>query len=284
MTVFVILHYKNISDTLDCIKSINNSLSGEKYKIVVVDNASGIKKDVKTLSKLDIDLIVNEQNLGFAKGNNIGCEYAVKNYKPDFLCVINSDTEIKQTDFIKKIKKIYEEYNFDILGPKIITYNGDSVNPFPAYKTVEEVEVQIKKADRLINIYGNVVLRNALKIYMAIKHAFVKHKRLENGAEVSTGVSLHGCALIFSKKYMKRYKDIFYNGTFLFHEEEFLEQRRERDNLITVYSPEIELIHKEGRSLDKNFGNDYYQKLIFRNKEIKSSLIKLLDVMKKGKE
>ena len=77
--------------------------------------------------------------------------------------------------------------------------------------------------------------------------------------------------MIFSKKYYEKYKDIFYNETFLFHEEEFIYYRIKRDNLISLYSPSISLIHKEGQSLDKEFNNNY-KKLIFRNEEILKSL------------
>ena len=39
-----------------------------------------------------------------------------------------------------------------------------------------------------------------------------------------------------------------------------------------VYDPDIELFHKEGRSLDKAHNSDKYKKLIFRNTEILNSL------------
>ena len=96
----------------------------------------------------------------------------------------------------------------------------------------------------------------------------------------------HGC---FVMTYQNRHNRIyetdkdcliqshpFYNDTFLFHEEEFLYLRSVRDNLITLYSPSIELIHKEGQSLNKEFKDDY-KKLIFRNKEI----VKSLELLKK---
>lgn len=95
------------------------------------------------------------------------------------------------------------------------------------------------------------------------------------------GEPLHGCALIFSKKYYKKYKDVFYNDTYLFHEEEFLYYRCKHDNLVFLYSPSIELIHKEGMSLNNRFNNNY-EKMIFRNEEILKSLKKLEDVYMKG--
>ena len=54
----------------------------------------------KELKKYTKDLVLLTENVGFAKGNNAGCEYAIKKYQPDFLCVINSDTVIEQSEFI----------------------------------------------------------------------------------------------------------------------------------------------------------------------------------------
>jgi hypothetical protein len=104
------------------------------------------------------------------------------------------------------------------MGPKIITNGGESVNPFPVYETLETVEKRIRYHKLLIQIYKNIVLRNLLKLYMLIKRQFVKPLHYENGTESKEGVSVHGCAIVFSKKYYEKYKDVFYNATFLYHE------------------------------------------------------------------
>ena len=155
MISFVILHYKNIKDTLECIESIQSNISYDKKKIsiVVVDNNTLSKDETKILKKYTNDVILLSENKGFANGNNAGCEYAIKKYNPDFLCVINNDTIIEQKDFIDEIYRAYKEYNFDIMGPKIITNDGDSVNPFYAYESLEEIEEKIKYHSKLIKIY-----------------------------------------------------------------------------------------------------------------------------------
>jgi GT2 family glycosyltransferase len=38
--VFVILHYKAIQDTLECIESVLNNIASDDYSMVVVDNGS----------------------------------------------------------------------------------------------------------------------------------------------------------------------------------------------------------------------------------------------------
>lgn len=280
--VFVILHYKNIKDTLECIDSIRR-IKDSSYKIVVVDNHSGISDDDKVLEKKVDDLLVAEENLGFAGGNNLGIHFAKDTYDPKFMCVINNDTIIRQDDLVQRVEKIYESTNFDALGFKIITDGGDSINPFPAYKTLEEVERAIKKSQKLISIYQSKTKRWLLQKYIRCKQMIKKPKKLENANTMLEDVSLHGCAIIFSKKYIDRYQDAFYHGTFLYHEEEFLEYRRRMDHLKFIYDPSIEIFHKEGASLNYNYTSDQYKKLIFRNETILKSLYLLKDIMVKQK-
>ena len=281
MVAFIILHYKNISDTIECIESINK-LSIDDYKVIVVDNNSN-DDDIFRIKKYTKDVIVSKKNLGFANGNNLGCSYARKKYNPDFLIVINNDTIINQKQFIKIIYSDYKKYQFDILGPKIITNGGESVNPFPVYKTIEEINHSIKKNKVLKKIYSSIILRNLLLIYIKIKDLFFKKRHCVNGVNIEKNCALHGCALIFSKKYCKKYEDVFFAGTFLYHEEEFLEYRREKDDLITIYDPNLKIFHKEGASLNNNFNNAEYKKLIFKSTEIIKSLTLLKKIIEKEK-
>ncbi len=281
--VFIILHYKNINDTIECINSIR-TLEDNNYKIVVVDNNSGIKEDDIKLKSLIDDLIILEENIGFAKGNNKGIDLAREKYYPDFMIVINNDTIIEQTDFLRKIKKDYQKYHFDALGPKIITSGGESVNPFPAYKTKEQVEKAIHRAKQLISIYKSHWKRFLLRNFIRIKQILKKTVPLENGKKFQEDVSLHGCAIIFSKKYYNKYQDCFYKGTFLYHEEEFLEYRRKKDQLKFIYDPELEIFHKEGSSLNYSYDDNLYQKLIFREENILKSLQQLNQLMEEKKE
>ena len=271
MMTFVILHYNNIDETMECLDSLEKFNSN----IVVVSNSKDYD-NLKMIEKRVSKVIINEENIGFAKANNIGFKYAIEHFQPDFLCVINNDVIIEQKDFITQVEKLYKKYKFDILGPKILPEESDSCNPFYAYKTLDEVRARIKYTEKLIKIYQNKFLRLLLNIYLKVKAPFRKEKKTTNGSSDQLNVALHGCALIFSKKYYKKYNDVFYNGTFLFHEEEFLALRAKENNLVMLYSPKIELYHKEGSSLAKKFQKQKYDSLIFRNKEILKSL-KLLE-------
>lgn len=275
MIAFVILHYKNMNDTFECIDSIKK-LTGNK-KIIVVDNNSLTKENAEVLKKEVDDIILLEENLGFAKANNKGINFAKEKYNPDFIAVLNNDIVIDDIEFIKKIESDYKEYKFDMIGPKINT-EGDSYNPFPVLKNKSEVENEIKRCNKLIKTYSSTVMYELLKIYLKIKHFINKPVKPDNGKVLEKNIALHGCAIIFSKKYLEKYEYAFYNETFLYHEEEFLYQRVIKDKLVSVYDPNLELYHKEGSSLNTKIKNERQRKL-FKEKTRLESLKKLLSIM-----
>lgn len=91
MYTFVILHYKSYIDTIECIESILKL--PQKVQIVIVDNASenGSIDEICNEYKFmkNIHIIKNEDNLGFADGNNIGYKYAREKLKAKFILVCN---------------------------------------------------------------------------------------------------------------------------------------------------------------------------------------------------
>ncbi len=283
MITFILLNYNNAKDTIECLNSLKKIKTKHRIASVVVDNNSSVKDDFDIIGKLCDQFIQLPENIGFAKGNNYGCKVAIAKYHPDFLVVVNNDTLITQKDFVDRIYHIYDETKFDALGPKIITNNGQSVNPFKAYETSDEVENEIKKCKKLISIYKNIILRNLLKFYFKIKYTFRKPYLQTNGNKRETNVALHGCAIIFSKKYYQKYKDIFYRNTFLYHEEEFLAYRQRKDNLTFVYEPSLEIFHKEGSSLNTTI-KDNYQKKIFKEEKRLQSLLELERVIREDKQ
>lgn len=100
MKLSVIIVSYNVRDLLrQAIDSIIIASKGFHYEIIVIDNNS--KDDTGKMIKLNypkINLIENENNLGFSKANNQAIEIA----KGEYLLIINPDT-ITSKDTIHKI-------------------------------------------------------------------------------------------------------------------------------------------------------------------------------------
>ena len=274
MVVFIILHYKTINETLECIDSINK-LNLNEYKIVVVDNGSKDKStDALKNLKRDIHVIFNEDNYGFAKGNNIGINYAKKMFNAEFYIVINNDILISQSDILEQIYLLHERYSFDVMGPKIIS--KDNINQNPNFNVLCKTKDIIKQLIKL-NILRVLVSINLYQLLKSFKAKSNRQKSLEKiDDRVLENKPLHGSALIFSQKYVNKYEQAFDESTFLYGEEEFLYYRCINDELKFIYTPSIKVYHKEDASLNKLFENSKKEKIRFVIKNSAKSLTKLL--------
>ena len=87
----IILTYNNLNYNQICIESIRKYTTPDTYEIIIVDNNStdGTREWLKQLN--DIKLILNDENVGFPKGCNLGIEVAEKNNNILFL---NNDTKV----------------------------------------------------------------------------------------------------------------------------------------------------------------------------------------------
>ena len=280
MFSFVILHYKNIDETIECLTYLKK-LDLTDAHIIIVDNNTLSTSEEKLIKRFTNDILKLDQNYGFAKANNKGIEYAKKKYHSKFYIVMNNDVYISDKDFLNIISKDYEKYKFAMLGPLITSPSGESVNPFPVIKDIASLNNEIKRCEKLISIYNNPISYWLLQTGIKIKHFLKKPVVPANGSKVLTDAPLHGCCIIFSKDYIDKYKYPFYNETFLFHEEEFLYQRVVKDNLVSLYDPKLTVFHKEGSSIKKSNKKERLSKL-FREKTRLKSLHLLLESMQMG--
>ena len=273
MFSFIILHYKNIEETINCLNCLKK-FSSRNCNFIVVDNGTLSDSEEHKIKEFTEDVIKLQENKGFAKANNIGVRYAKEKYNSSFYIVLNSDVIIEQTDFIDIIADDYKKYKFDLLGPKIYSPTNESINPFPILKDISNVNAEIKRTKKLIKIYKSAILTFLLDNYLNLKKKIIKPTILNNENKNLVNVPLHGCCIIFSKKYVNKYTDVFYNETFLFYEEEFLYQRILKDNLISVYDNKLEIFHKEGASV-KKVGQNIRKSRLFREEKKLESLILL---------
>lgn len=140
----IILNWNRPNDTIECLRSLYN-ISYDLYNIIIVDNGStddsvikikdylkheGLaykyyKKDSEVNSIfLNKELIIlqNNKNYGFAIGNNIGMEFALKYLNPDYILLLNNDTVVK-SDFLNILINSMYYHNVGIAGPKIFYHD-----------------------------------------------------------------------------------------------------------------------------------------------------------------
>lgn len=268
---YLILHYRVLEDTINCINSIKsvmkeNSLQNsdcqKEYVIIVVDNGSGNGTGEELTKRYQKDekvyIILSAENLGFAKGNNLGFVYAKRKLNCDFICMMNNDTELLQGDFFDRILAEYHFSNAAVIGPKIIL-NGGKFQPI--YKkpvTVEQVEKDIQYMKKQL-LYSKLHVRRILECFFRMKIKYfnksANQKTVQNiSDEWNTEkrhekIVLHGSCLIFTPVYISRF-DGLNDITFMFREEEFLYVRLLENNMLSVYNPDLIIRHYEDGATD----------------------------------
>lgn len=289
---FVILNYGTYQETTECVESIEKfiDLSPDEYNITIVDNGStdgsGIKLKNNYENKKYIDVLLSDSNLGFARGNNLGIKHVNANYSPEFVAVINSDIELIQEDFYKRVAEEYKKSEFGLLGPMMCLANGrcdDSPwRPITALEVKEKLYRVKKERQGILNntFYISKAITKVKKVLGLYAWKDETHMHEDYWKE-HTDVELQGAFLVFSKKIFE-YIEGFDPRTFLYYEEQLLYLAVKKTGLPIVYSPQISVFHKDGRSTGKIKSNTK-EKMLFVNQCNIDSLEILLDEIGKEK-
>ena len=136
-----------------CLNSIKKKTDYSSYRVFLVDDASKIKIGEKIKKKFPwINVIVNKDNLGFSKSNNIGIKASLKDYNPNYILLLNDDTEIVQRNWLKKMIEIGEsDSKIGILGCRII-YPDGSLQNIGGYVKGYEIVKLLKAKDNVIDV------------------------------------------------------------------------------------------------------------------------------------
>ncbi|MFH1769586.1 MAG: glycosyltransferase family 2 protein [Parcubacteria group bacterium] len=147
----IVLQYNHSEETFKCLDSLQQ-ITYPDFKVIVVDNASDakhanstrlyIKQDFE--GKRDFLFISNDNNLGYAGGNNTGIKYAMEN-NADYVLILNNDTTV-DPDFLNAMVKIAESDKSIGIVQSVIAEEGDKVyaggpiswlNPYGQHSTLE---------------------------------------------------------------------------------------------------------------------------------------------------
>lgn len=259
--IFVVLHYLATRDTIECVDSIIKYTDTDKYKIIIVDNASP-NDSFKKLFELyetneKVILLHNESNLGFAKGNNVGVRYARQKFNPKYIVLLNNDICLFQRNLFSLIEKAYKDYNFAVLGPMIITKDGRATSNPKGNKILSRNDAikaikEQKKRYKLAKFHIHKITSFPRLVGRTIKGAMGKYS-YEKINIIQKNVKLHGSFLVLSQEYMSKF-DGLDERTFLYMEEDILFLHLRMNDMLSLYYPEISVFHKEDVSTEVSIG------------------------------
>lgn len=119
----IILNYNGYADTINCIDSVQKS-SYQRIKILVVDNGS-CDDSIRWIAEKfpDLEILCTGQNLGFAKGNNIGIQRALED-GADYICILNNDVIVAE-DMIELLAANLYQNEKKIVGPATLMWDSE---------------------------------------------------------------------------------------------------------------------------------------------------------------
>lgn len=111
----VIVNYKTLFYTLQCIQSIKSYPPACPYEIILIDNGSGDKSpEIIRDQHPDVLCISTGKNLGFAKANNLG----INNVRGDLVLLLNSDTRINDNSLSWMADYLRAHPELGAIGPR----------------------------------------------------------------------------------------------------------------------------------------------------------------------
>jgi GT2 family glycosyltransferase len=116
--LIIVLNWNGKQDTVECLESLSH-ISYPNYEVIVVDNGStdGSVEQFKARYP-EIKVIENQENLGFAEGNNVGIRAALQE-DTEYVLLLNNDT-IVDPRFLDELANVAElDPRVGFAGPKI---------------------------------------------------------------------------------------------------------------------------------------------------------------------
>lgn len=113
----IIVNYNSGKNLLNCLLSLQNQTNDLQLKTVIVDNNSQDDSLIVIKQKYPyLKIILNNNNLGFAKANNIAIKYCLEK-GADYIYLINPDTISQSGSISSLLKTIKTHKNIGIVSP-----------------------------------------------------------------------------------------------------------------------------------------------------------------------
>lgn len=161
MVSVIVLTYNNLELNKKCITSILEKTAYVNYELIIVDNLStdGTREYLSELSKKNIPnvkVVLNEENAGFAGGNNLG----IKMSNGEYVLLLNNDTVVSRGWLTAMVKHLENNPQYGMCNPvtnsignesmiAVDYYSEEEMDKFSYCYTSVHMGEEYKEVDRL---------------------------------------------------------------------------------------------------------------------------------------
>ena len=228
LTYIIVLNYNAYQDTVECLKSISK-LESKKYKIILVDNCSteplidGIMEWISSNNFNNIKLLKSKSNVGYAAGNNLGINYALKQIDCEYIWILNNDTIVKSNALKELIRSDQNSKFQTIWGSKILYPNG-----------------KIQSLGCTMNYR-----------FMSSYHNYNNKLDSMNDLSLVNIDYIHGCSMFFKKEIINKIGTLSEDFFMFFEDVDFCDRAKNNGIRLNI-AQQSKVVHKEGASVKKN--------------------------------
>jgi GT2 family glycosyltransferase len=210
----VVLNWNRKDDTIECVASLM-AMDYPSFRIVVVDNGSEDGSVEALKAKFPaLEVIVNDKNLGYAVGNNVGICHALQQ-GASYVFLLNNDTVVRQNLVAELVKVGEADPQVGVLAPKIYFY-GSRDRIWSAGPKRRIVSIALGKQNRIYD----------------------KQREVKDAT---------GCALLVKKEVFKEV-GMFDPVYFMYQEDNDFSKRVREGGYKIIYVPSAEMWHKVSAS------------------------------------
>lgn len=111
----VVVSWNNFDDTKECLDSLA-CIDYPNYKIIIIDNGSRDGSGKRLQKEFPQHFFIfNEENLGFAEGNNVGIKKALEDPACAYVLCLNNDTAVERS-FLSELIMVAKRNEYEHFG------------------------------------------------------------------------------------------------------------------------------------------------------------------------
>lgn len=224
----IIVNWNSARFVAECVKSIREHTTGD-YEIIVVDNASA-KEDLEKLNEecKGITLVACEENLGFARANNLGFCHS----SAEFVLFLNPDTEIRGPALSTMLGRMKSLPHAGVVGCKLL--NSD-------------LSVQLSAIQRFPTILNQVLDVEYLQLLWPTCPLWNVAPLLASDVKLMEVEVVSGACMLLSRRVFEQV-GMFSEDYFMYAEDVDLSYKVNRQGFTNYYVGDAHIIHHGGKS------------------------------------
>jgi GT2 family glycosyltransferase len=195
-------------------------------------------------SREKIIILKNNENHGYAQGNNLAMDFALEQLDPDYILVLNNDTVVHENFLTEMVNAAQKHEKVGAVTPKVYYYDYQGRNDV------------ISHAGETFNLYigrGKRFCKNQ-----------VDNGQCDHPRNVDT---IEGCSILLKREVLEKV-GLFDPIYFAYWEDTDLSFRIRRHGYKLLYVPQAKIWHKIGVSWDSYFSYFVIYHYMVRNRLI----------------